>query len=222
MHLASEKWNGFLVYVSVVGGAFTIGFPLLMALYIRRHRNELYTPKIQSRIGFLYSGFTKHAEFWEVHEIIRKTMLTGVIIYLQSRPTIQAIVAIMICVISVSTLNYFEPQKNRVIFWLAEMSFIITTLKFLSAVALIAARDSAERDSIGTLLIFLDLLFFIGSGIGTIIAIYLLWGKIKEIDGMKAKVVPKTSVETLQELRMEYGAGSVEYKNAITKLHHNK
>ena len=65
----------------------------------------------------------------KVHEIIRKSMLTGVIIYLQTRPTIQATVAIMISSIAIATLNYFEPQKIRVIFWLAQLSFIITNLK---------------------------------------------------------------------------------------------
>ena len=87
----------------VVGMLFTAGFPLAIAIYIRLHRKDLYTPKIQSRIGFLYSSFTKNAEFWEVHEIVRKTLLTGVIIYLQSRPTIQSTVAVIISFIACCT-----------------------------------------------------------------------------------------------------------------------
>ena len=59
-------------------------------------------------------------------------------------------------------LNYFEPQKNRVVFWLAQLSFIITSLKFSSAVVLIAAKNSEERESIGSLLIAFDAVFFIG------------------------------------------------------------
>ena len=174
----------------VVGMLFTAGFPLAIAIYIRWHRKDLYTPKIQSRIGFLYSSFTKNAEFWEVHEIVRKTLLTGVIIYLQSRPTIQSTVAVIICLIACCTLNYFQPHKNRVVFWLAQLSFIITSLKFTSAVVLTNARAD-EEEGIGTLMICLDLMFFIGSIVGTCIAIYLLWRKIKDIDKVeRSKVVP--------------------------------
>ena len=208
------SYNSFLVYVIFIGGLFTIGFPLSVYLYITKHRRELYTPKIQARIGFLYGSFVKRAEFWEVHEIVRKTMLTGVIIYLQARPTMQSSVAIMVCMIAIATLNYYEPHKNRIVFWLAQMSFVITGLKFLSTVILMAANEN-EVESIGILLICLDLLFLLGSIIGSGIAIYLLWSKIKEIDS--TKVVPN-SVETLKALRIKYGANSVEYKNAITKL----
>ena len=138
----------------------------------------------------MYSSFTKNAEFWEVHEIVRKTLLTGVIIYLQSRPTIQSTVAVIICLIACCTLNYFEPHKNRVVFWLAQLSFIITSLKFTSAVVLTNARAD-EEEGIGTLMICLDLMFFIGSIVGTCIAIYLLWRKIKDIDKVeRSKVVP--------------------------------
>jgi hypothetical protein len=223
----APEWNGFLVYVLLIGGAFTVGFPFAMAVYIRWHRKELYTAKIQSRIGFLYNSYTKKAEFWEVHEIIRKTLLTGVIIYLQARPTIQAIVAVIICLLACCTLNYFEPQKNRVVFWLAQLSFIITSLKFSSAVVLIAAKNSEERESIGSLLIAFDAVFFIGSILGTVIAIYILWDKIKEIKKRTAKIVPTTppppppttsNQQLLKGVRVKYGASSKEYKEALSGM----
>ena len=100
----------------------------------------------------------KNAEFWEVHEIIRKTLLTGVIIYLQSRPTMQSSVAILLCMVSCCTLNFFEPHKNSVVFCFEQMSFVITGLKFLSTVILLAARED-EVASIGILLIGLDVVF---------------------------------------------------------------
>merc|ERR1711918_116101 len=176
----APEWNAYLTYVLIIGMGFTAGFPLAIAMYIRFHRKELYSPKIQSRIGFLYSMFTKNAEFWEVHEILRKTLLTGVIIYLQARPLIQSNVAVMICLSACCTLNFFEPHKNRVVFWLAQMSFVITGLKFLSTVILLAARED-EVASLGILLIGLDVVFFVGSVIGSGMTIYLVWAKIKSI-----------------------------------------
>ena len=40
-------------------------------------------------IGFLYDRFNGGAEAWEVHEIVRKTFLTGVIVFIQD-PVLQA------------------------------------------------------------------------------------------------------------------------------------
>ncbi len=210
------SYNSFLFYVILIGGLFTIGFPLSISLYIRKHRRELYTPKIQSRIGFLYGSFMKNAEFWEVHEIIRKTLLTGVIIYLQSRPTMQSSVAIMICMIACCTLNYYQPHKNRIVFWLAQLSFVITGLKFLSTVILLSAKED-EVESIGMLLICLDVIFFAGSLIGSLIAIYILWAKIKSIDNTKIIPVPSPEPTRQSKLKAEK-AWEVETNTWGTKI----
>ena len=132
-----------------------------------------------------------------------------------------ASVVVIICLLAVATLNYFEPQKNRVVFWLAQLSFIITSLKFSSAVVLIAAKNSEERESIGSLLIAFDAVFFIGSILGTVIAIYILWDKIKAISKKTAKIVPTTSndnQQVLKEVRVKYGAASKEYKEALSGM----
>jgi hypothetical protein len=197
----SNRWITFLVYVLIVGVLFSIGFPLYTAWYIRRHRDDLYSPKLQSRIGFLYGSFTRNSEFWEVHEIIRKMILTGVIIYLQTTPVIQACVAILICLISSSILNYYQPHKNRVLFWLSQISFNITSLKYLSVILLVTSKNSTEADNVGVLLISLDLAFFAGSIIASGIAIYIVWEKIHAISKnnnnerkkvLNSKVYPKT------------------------------
>ena len=135
-----------------------------------------------------------------------------------------ASVVVIICLLAVATLNYFEPQKNRVVFWLAQLSFIITSLKFSSAVVLIAAKNSEERESIGSLLIAFDAIFFISSILGTVIAIYIFWSKIKEINkraATTAKIVPTRSDQQLlilKEVRVKYGASSKEYKEALSGM----
>ena len=99
----------------------------------------------------------------------------------------------MVCYNSFDNVNGFST-KNRVVFWLAQLSFVITCLKFLSTVILLAARED-EVGSIGMVLIGLDVLFFVGSLVGSGIAIYLVWAKIKSIDNTKIMPVapPPTS-----------------------------
>ena len=177
----------FLTYVLAVGLEFTAGFPLVMAFYLHRHRKNLYSGKIQAKVGFLYAGFVKGAEGFEVHEIIRKTMLTGVIIYLQDRPLIQATVAVMICALACCTLNYFQPHKNRIVFWLSQISFVTTLLKFLCAIVLVKSNPT-EAEAIGTLMIGLDCFFFVASAVGSFVAVHLLYKKIRSIS--KTKISP--------------------------------
>ena len=179
----NDLWNNYLIYVIVIGVAFTIGFPSMLFTYLHLHRKDLQDPDIKAKVGFLYAPFTKGAELWEIHEIIRKTLLTGVIIYLQSRPIIQACTAILICVISCCTLNYFEPHKNRILFWLAQVSFVTTTLKFLVSIVIINGQTSdTEKEDIGYLLISFDILFFISSIAACVGTVYLLRKKIGKIE----------------------------------------
>ena len=71
----------------------------------------------------------------------------------------------------------------------------------------------------GSLLVAFDAIFFIGSILGTVIAIYIFWDKIKEINKRTAKIVPTTSnQQLLKEVRIKYGAGSKEYKEALSGM----
>ena len=51
------------------------------------------------------------------------------------------------------------------------------------------------------------------------IAIYILWEKIKEISKRTAKIVPTPSnQQLLKEIRTKYGASSKEYKEALSGM----
>ena len=192
MQCFASEWNSFLPYVLLIATSFTIGFPLFMGCYFYAYRSQLYSGQIQARVGFLYSNYKKGSEGWEVHEIVRKMFLTGVIIYLQHRPALQASVAVMACGISCCTLNFLQPQKNRVVFWLCQMSFLSTLFKFLSAIVLISSSTSGERDSIGSLLIILDILFFVISVACLFGTLYVSLAKINQMhrESKDRKVVP--------------------------------
>ena len=71
----------------------------------------------------------------------------------------------------------------------------------------------------GSLLVAFDAIFFIGSILGTVIAIYIFWDKIKEINKRTAKIVPTTSnQQLLKGIRVKYGASSKEYKEALSGM----
>ena len=141
----------FLGFVIPIVLFLTIGLPFGIALYLWRHRKELNSPDIVVQVGFIYSAYKQGSEFWEMHEILRKILLTSAILFYQSEPSLQAGIAIGICFMGECMLNYFQPQKNRNLFWLAQISFFFTgpqasiSYKFLPPVAKTFAKDRRPR-----------------------------------------------------------------------------
>jgi len=111
-----------------------------------------------------------------------KMILTGMLIYVPS--TSRAGIATLVCVVACCNLNFFEPHKHNLLFWLTQISFITTTAKYI--VALLLSVDTAsqgveEQTAISILLITLDILFMSSSVLAMVAAVWLLRTGIKKI-----------------------------------------
>merc|ERR1712224_622461 len=60
---------------------FCLGLPLFMIAFLFRNRKHLRTPKIMSRVGWLYSRYRPGTEFWDIHELLRKLVLCCALIF---------------------------------------------------------------------------------------------------------------------------------------------
>jgi len=91
----------------------------------------------------------------------------------------RAAVAILICVVSVALLNFVRPHRNRVVFWVCELSFLLTTFKYLSVVLLTnhgtADLNDADDNSVGILMIVMDVSMMLGSVVAIGAVVYLIW-----------------------------------------------
>ena len=168
---------------------------------------RLQTPSVRAQLGFLYVSFRPNAgEFWEVHEVLRKLVLMGALVLIESTE-VRMVVALLVCVISVMNLNYFRPHKNVVVLRVAQTSFLLTSFKYILAIALDDVAKK-EREMLGWVLIVLDVCFVLGS-IGCVFAVfYLLSSHVKEdieeekssekvkvkVMGSTTKVVPSRNV----------------------------
>jgi hypothetical protein len=72
----SSEYFSFMPLVIVVMVGFTVALPATISFYLWYHRNELYTTKTHQRIGWLYDPFVRGAEFWQVHDVLMKMVLT--------------------------------------------------------------------------------------------------------------------------------------------------
>ena len=161
---SSPKWNAFLPFALGLLFGFALAVPVGLGLILCINRQRLHTPDVRQRIGFLYNRFVPGAEWWEIHEVVRKMMLCGLLVYL---PTLsRAASAILICLISVATLNYVRPHKNKFLFWASEGSFLLTACKYLTTIFAKAVSKTGQgtRDNmfLAYFLIIFDCLVLFG------------------------------------------------------------
>ena len=182
-------WSEFLPVVIVLGVCFVSALPLTIGTLLWRARHRFYSPHTKRKLGFLYRPFAPGAEFWELHEVLRKLLLTGVLIYVP--PNARAAAAVLVCVLAVATLNYVQPHKNRVVFWVAEMAFLLTCFKYLSAifvVAQVAGELVGESNQVlGVLLILIDVSMMLGSMAAVMAVAVLLKRHAKELRDLEIK-----------------------------------
>ena len=72
----SNEYFAFMPMVLAVMCGYTVALPAVISFYLWRHRKELYTTKTHQRIGWLYDSFVRGAEFWMVHDLLMKMVLT--------------------------------------------------------------------------------------------------------------------------------------------------
>ena len=131
----SDAWTAFLPLVALVLLVFTLGLPSMIGHYLWVHwGDELYSTSVVQRVGFLYSAYNRGAEFWQIHDVIMKMILTGLLIFIPSiaRPC----VGIHLMMGAITNLNYFKPHKIAEIFWLTQLSFAVTLTKYAIATLL--------------------------------------------------------------------------------------
>jgi hypothetical protein len=185
----SDAWQAFSPVVFLVLTGFTIALPLSIALYLFIHRGELYSTAVYQRVGFLYDPYNRSAPWWAIHDVVLKMLLTGMLIYVPEEE--RAAIAAMLCMVAIANLNYFRPHKSLLLFWLSQLSFLITSTKYIFAMVLSlidqdGSPDVTERvHTVGTFLIVLDACFIIVA-VGTVVAAgTLLRRKIRKQDELQ-------------------------------------
>jgi hypothetical protein len=139
---------------------FSLFLPLLLSYWLFHSRQSLHTPSTRATLGWLYSRFTKGAEFWDVFEMLRTTCLSGGLLLLPDN--IRATFALLICMISCCTFNYLHPPRNNIVFWVAEATLLVTTLKYLIAVVGMNELGPQEEIQLGYVLVGLDVCLIVG------------------------------------------------------------
>jgi hypothetical protein len=93
----SVKYSVFAPYVFFMLVVFTFGLPVLVSGMLLINRKALYNPKVHAIMGFLYARFQKGSEFWEMHEVVRKCALMGLVSFCWSVVVVGVVVVTSGC-----------------------------------------------------------------------------------------------------------------------------
>jgi len=157
---------------------FTLGFPCGTGIYMCRNRKRLHRIDVASKVGFFYAPFRHGAEFWEFHEILRKTLLTGVLLYVHD-PTLRMTLATLTCTASICTLNYFEPHISKIVFWVCQLVYWNLFCNYVSYFLLSTDSTVLVNDIIARILVGCTILCAVVAAAG---AFYTIVAKLKQLN----------------------------------------
>ena len=221
-----SDWNAFHPVVAVVLLLFTVGFPLVLCIALCWNQKRLYHRLFYAKMGFLYERYVRGVEWWEIHEMMRKIMLTGMLLFTSEKPMVRSVLATMICIAMCINLNYFKPHRNRIVFWVEQAANLSSTTKYLVAVVIAASDGENERSSniagsassatadtsnqeeqmMGIILVAFDVMVMVVSVVASIACFVILRRSLKNVNNDKdnddienTKVRPVTSAFAVEE-----------------------
>jgi hypothetical protein len=197
------------VFVFLVG--FSLAFPSIVFGILVKNRKRLYMPSFQRRLGFLYAPFRFGSEYWEIHEVFRKMILTGALLFVADTQ-IRAAIASIVSLMAVGSLNFFRPHRNFAVFSLAQSGFLCISLKYLTAVLIDPNKVDNIDPSLGYALISIDIVFMAASFFFMGVAIHLLKVSIKATNKKLAREEKERKFDLIaKEEQGVLGKGWLEY-----------
>ena len=93
----------YALYAIVMGVVYILGLPLGVFIMLYRRRRKLFgsaaadpvVAATQATYGFLYLGYGPSAWWWEVEELVRKLLLSAVVVLFESGSPLQVCVETM-------------------------------------------------------------------------------------------------------------------------------
>ena len=178
----TEAYNRTTVLAILVILLFSLGLPLLLGVCLYRSRETLHTPRVKARIGWLYSRNNVGCEWWQLHELARKLLLCSVLMFV-SPNALRMPVAVIICIVAIVNLNFFQPQRNKYVFKVEEIAFCSSAIQMICGLSLKAAEGNEEwSNSVGIMMVVLDVLTLLAVVAAVLLLLIFLKSKIAAVD----------------------------------------
>ena len=152
---------GHVLYMAVAilaVGIYPVGVPIwtLFLLVKNRHDMKIENSPGRLRYAFLVADYKPEYYFWETLEMLRKVILTGLLIFFARGSVLQLVVGILItfCFLLGTARNmpYKSMTSNR--FKLATESALMLTLIFAVLLKVDLSKEDIDETTIGVVMLF--------------------------------------------------------------------
>jgi len=143
LQCSGEEYATYSLIASLGILVYPIGCPLLYWFILKRHEHKLHSSKeCLARYGFVYERYEPDYYWWEVVEMIRKFLLTGVILFLAPGSIAQLAMALLIASYFMAAHVKCEPFSNPEENHLQSVSLISTVLVLVLGIMIKAAAQN--------------------------------------------------------------------------------
>ncbi len=231
----------YTVLAFICMAVYVLGIPMGSYLILRKHQKHLWDTDsekhrgVKQKFGSLYEQYNMDCWWWEVVEMFRKLLLTGVLVMVGSGTSVQVLFGILVSLVYLAFVLKKAPYQDNLDNWLQFFSSFTVVLTLQLAFAL--KTDSPDEGlyevalldfllcAVNTFVIFSGFLFmFVSLPCGRKFVESKLYGNTESAEKKTGvtKVRPalddagiNAKVQHLKDLRARYGASSEEYQNAI-------
>eukprot|EP01050_Picozoa_sp_SAG11_P002364 SAG11_NODE_118_length_15921_cov_30.283448_3_plen_550_part_00 len=147
----------YLAVAILAVGLYPVGIPLGTLFLLIRSRKEMAVENSPARLrySFLVSDYKPEYYYWETLEMLRKVILTGLLIFLARGSILQLVVGILITFVfllaTARNMPYESMTSNR--FKLATESALLLTLIFAILLKVDLSKEDIDEFSVGMIML---------------------------------------------------------------------
>ncbi len=135
----SGQWFAFAFYALVFAVVYVVGFPLGVLVLLHRNRYTLHgdaaDPAVvatKNKLGFLYEVYGPSAWWWEVEELIRKLLLSALVVLIEPGSPLQITLAVLVSGWAHVLHAMYKPWgQGSAMYALQHGSLFVTSFVFL-------------------------------------------------------------------------------------------
>jgi hypothetical protein len=174
------QWFGIAGYAAVMTVVYILGLPFSILYLLMKRRRMLFGagPSAEStreRYGFLYVAYGQTAWWWEVEELLRKLILTSIVLLFEAGSALQVTVAVLVSGWAHVLHAVFKPWgAGSVMYALQHGSLFVTTFVFLMGLLFKAnsiSRSSGVGEALSVMMLVLCVGFLLAWAVSVIVAV---------------------------------------------------
>jgi hypothetical protein len=159
-----STWFGYATYAFIMGVVYMAGLPLSVLWILWRRRHKLFATERDSKgqhmlvavtvekYGFLYEDYGPSAWWWEVEELVRKLLLSAVIVLIDEGSPLQVTLAVLISGWAHVLHAVYKPWgAGSVLYRLQHGALFVTSFVFLMGLLFKVDGVSTRSDTYGGL-----------------------------------------------------------------------